>query len=68
MRNSGVFFSVLLLFACLAKPAFGQEITVQLGADEVGMNELFTITVTVSNSSIKNYTDFPNIDGFAKSG
>jgi len=68
MRNSGVFFSVLLLFACLTKASFGQEITVQLGADEVGMNEMFTITVTVNNASIKNYTDFPNIDGFAKRG
>ena len=40
----------------------------QLGPNEVGMNEFFTITVTVNNAAIKNYTDFPNIDGFAKRG
>lgn len=68
MRNFGVFLSVLASIFCLSKAAFAQEISVQLGPNEVGMNEFFTITVTVNNAAIKNYTDFPNIDGFAKRG
>ena len=68
MRNFGVFLSVLASIFCLSRAAFAQEISVQLGPNEVGMNEFFTITVTVNNAAIKNYTDFPNIDGFAKRG
>lgn len=68
MRNFRGILSVLALIICLSASSFGQEITVQLGEDEVGMNELFTITVTITNESIKNYTDFPNIEGFAKRG
>ncbi|WP_245701825.1 BatD family protein [Roseivirga misakiensis] len=45
-----------------------QELSVQLGKDEVGLNELFTITVTLQNGSIKSYSDFPDIEGFAKRG
>lgn len=68
MRNFGTFLSVLALMLCLSTTVSSQEITVQLGQSEVGVNELFTITVTVNNESIKNYTDFPDIDGFAKRG
>ncbi|NVK84592.1 MAG: BatD family protein, partial [Cytophagia bacterium] len=68
MRNFGAFLSVLALISCLSNTAFSQDITVELGKDEVGMNEFFTITVTVNNAAIKNYTDFPDIDGFTKRG
>ena len=68
MRNFGAFLSVLALVICFSQTTLAQDITVELGQDEVGMNEFFTITVTVSNSAIKNYTDFPDIDGFAKRG
>ena len=68
MRNFGAFLSVLALVFCVSQTTMAQDITVELGQDEVGMNEFFTITVTVSNSAIKNYTDFPDIDGFAKRG
>ncbi|WP_189628988.1 BatD family protein [Roseivirga thermotolerans] len=68
MRNSRVF---LMVWSCLlfcAGSLWAQDISIELGPDEVGMNEMFTITVTVSNGSIKNYTDFPTIEGFAKRG
>ena len=43
-----------------------QDISVDLGTDEVGLNELYMITITLQNGSIKSYTDFPDIVGFAK--
>ena len=45
-----------------------QDISVDLGTDEVGLNELYMITITLQNGSIKSYTDFPDIVGFAKRG
>ena len=60
-----------MVWSCLlfcAGSLWAQDISIELGPDEVGMNEMFTITVTVSNGSIKNYTDFPTIEGFAKRG
>lgn len=68
MRNSRVILAVMGMVLTLSQMVKAQETSLQLGADEVGMNELFTITVTVTNGTIKNYTDFPDIDGFAKRG
>lgn len=68
MRKSRHFL-VLCLFVLSSMASLkAQEISVQLGNDEVGLNELFTITVTLQNGSIKSYTDFPEIEGFAKRG
>lgn len=68
MRKSSCLF---LIFAFVLLPLASlkaQDISINLGNDAVGLNELFTITVTLQNGSIKNYTDFPEIDGFAKRG
>lgn len=68
MRKSSCFF---LLFAFTLLPFASlkaQDISIKLGNDEVGLNELFTITVTLQNGSIKSYDDFPEIEGFAKRG
>lgn len=68
MRNSSRVLSTLILLFAMAPMAFAQEISVSLGKDEVGLNELFTITITIQNGTIKSYTDFPEIEGFAKRG
>ncbi len=68
MKNLRLFLSILGAFLMIGHHVSGQEISMELGADEVAMNELFTITVSVTNGSIKNYTDFPQIQGFAKRG
>mgnify|MGYP001046171819 CR=1 FL=1 len=59
---------ILMLCLGMVPQVRAQEISVQLGKDEVGLNELFTITITIENGSIKSYTNFPEIDGFAKRG
>ncbi len=50
--------------------AFGQaqEVQIELGPDEIGLNETFTIKVTLSDDKIKSYDQFPEIQGFQKQG
>jgi hypothetical protein len=62
----------VLTFFCLGVllsfRAFGQEVKVDLGPDQLGINETFTIKVTLSNEKIKSYDQFPEIPGFQKQG
>ena len=62
----------VLTFFCLsvllAFQAFGQEVKVELGSDQIGINETFTIKVTLANEKIKSYDQFPEITGFQKQG
>ncbi len=46
----------------------GQQLKVQLGKDEIALNEPFTITFTVENATLKDYSGFPDIEGFVKGG
>jgi hypothetical protein len=59
-------FVYLLSFFCL--PAFAQEVNIELGPDEIALNETFSIRVTISNDKIKSYDEFPDILGFQKQG
>src|SRR5690606_11418146 len=56
------------LFSFIASMAPAQEVTVELGPDEVALNETFNIKVTVANEKIKSYDQFPEIPGFQKQG
>ncbi len=56
----------LFLFTCGV--AWGQSIKVNVGADEIALNEPFTITVVVENDKLKNLSGFPEINGFIKRG
>src|SRR5690554_5394380 len=56
---------ILSLFSALA---IAQEVRIELGPDEVGLNETFNIKVTVSDEKIKSYDQFPEIPGFQKQG
>jgi hypothetical protein len=62
----------VLTFFCLGVllsfRAFGQEVKVDLGPDQLGINELFTIKFTVFNGKIKSNDPFPEIPGFEKRG
>ncbi|WP_373400687.1 BatD family protein [Algoriphagus halophilus] len=48
--------------------AYGQDVQIELGPDEIGLNETFTIKVTLSNDKIKSYDQFPDIPSFQKQG
>lgn len=59
-----------LFLVCLGSHAIAQSnnILIQLGPDEIGENQPWTITVTVNNERLKSYDNFPDIDGFKKRG
>ncbi len=68
-RFSSIRFLVLLTVNLLfGFRLFSQQASVQLGPDEIALNEAFTITITVENGQIKSYDQFPDIPGFDKSG
>lgn len=52
----------------LAALAQEKRIEITLGPDEIGENQVFTITLTVHNDRIKSYDNFPDIEGFVKRG
>jgi hypothetical protein len=56
---------IAFLFQGIAK---GQDVKIELGPDEIGLNETLTIKVTISNEKIKSYDQFPEITGFQKQG
>lgn len=45
-----------------------QQVQIQLGPDEIGENQAWTIAVTVFNGQLKSYDNFPEIEGFRKRG
>ncbi|MFC4870440.1 BatD family protein [Negadavirga shengliensis] len=59
------FVFLLLLFSALSH---AQNVKIELGADEVALNETFNIKVTVSEEKIRSYDQFPEIPGFQKQG
>jgi hypothetical protein len=66
-------FSTKALYSLLAAiffgtAAFGQTAQIILGPDEIGENQLWTITITVQNGRLQSYDNFPEISGFKKRG
>lgn len=61
-----IFLGILLLAALVTSGQDNVQIT--LGPDEIGENQAWTITVTVNNDRLKNYDNFPDIEGFRKRG
>ena len=60
-------FLLLSMFALLVT-AKAQDITITTGPEEIGLNEAFTITLSVKNERLSEYDGFPEIDGFLKRG
>lgn len=66
MRNKVILlFAVLIL---LTTVIYAQSFRIDLGSDEIALNQAFTISIIVENQQIKNYSEFPNITGFIKRG
>lgn len=63
-----IFSIFLFASAGIFNSLFGQKIHIELGPDEIGENQAWTITVTVNDERLKNYDNFPDIDGFRKRG
>ena len=48
--------------------SFAQDISIELGPDEIALNQAFTITVKVEGETLKSYDKFPEISGLVKRG
>ncbi len=48
--------------------SFGQNISVKYGKSQIALNEYFTITLTIENDRLREYSPFPEIPGFVKRG
>lgn len=61
--------SVLLFLLCVALvvPARAQQISIELGKGPLPINQYFTISIRLQNQPLKEYTPFPEIEGFKKS-
>lgn len=54
--------------AVFLQQAHAQAPQILLGPDEIAENQAWTITITVHNDRLKSYDNFPDIEGFRKSG
>ena len=58
----------LVLFLGSFVSVVGQEASIKLGSNQIGLNQYYTITVQVENDRLTQYSAFPNISGFIKRG
>jgi len=68
MIKSILKFLFITGFCLVSFKSNAQDLIIELGANEVPLNSTFIIKVTIRNGKLKNYTDFPIIEGFAKRG
>ncbi|PWJ36147.1 BatD family protein [Sediminitomix flava] len=63
LNSMGVMLGILL-FSHLNVQA--QKISIEYGKTEIGENENFQITLKITNDRLKEYSGFPDIEGFRK--
>ncbi len=68
VRYSNIYIASLVFFVFAFVQVNAQDITLELGRSDIGINEEFTITLTVRNDRLRKYGDFPDISGFEKAG
>lgn len=68
MFKTKVTLFLVSFLAIISTSLMAQEVNIELGPDEIGLNETFSIKVTISNDRIKSYDEFPDILGFQKQG
>lgn len=68
MLRTRNFYLCLLISSFFSFQAKSQEVRLELGTTEISLNQYFTITLTVENERLKNYSPFPEIEGFVKRG
>jgi hypothetical protein len=69
LLNKITFTSLLFTgFLLVGWNVFPQQVSIQLGPDQIGFNQMYTITIIVENDQLKSYSGFPDIPGFAKRG
>jgi hypothetical protein len=60
--------ALVLITLTVLSQSSAQQIKVELGPNEVALNETFTIKITVAEEKIRSYDQLPEIPGFQKQG
>ncbi|HET8858855.1 BatD family protein [Marivirga sp.] len=69
MKFRLVYFLIIFpIIFCSAIELKAQSISIELGPDNIALNEAFTITVKVEGETLKSYDKFPDIPGLVKRG
>lgn len=68
MHRTTATWLLVFIFSIISSKIFSQEVRIELGPDQVALNETFTIKIIISNDKIKSYDQFPDITGFQKQG
>lgn len=58
----------LILFALLPYNLVAQEVNANLKNESIPLNGIYTISIKVTGAELKNYSGFPEIQGFYKKG
>ncbi|WP_253275690.1 BatD family protein [Persicobacter sp. CCB-QB2] len=72
MRCNSKISYVLFLVGLMLLPQYtmaqDEKVSIILGSSDIGMNQMYTITIQVENGRLKGYSDFPEIEGFVMRG
>ena len=68
MRLTNKFWIGCAAILLSATNIFSQDVSIRIGENEIGINQYFTVTIQVENDRLKQYSDFPSIEGFIKRG
>ncbi|PKV66651.1 BatD family protein [Pontibacter ramchanderi] len=60
-------FLLALLYLLVLVPAFGQQARIELGKSPLPINTYFTVSIRLQDQQLKDYSPFPEIEGFKKS-
>ncbi|MEJ8800900.1 BatD family protein [Pontibacter sp. H249] len=58
--------SLILIFA-LAVPGLAQQVSIELGKSPLPINQYYTVSIKLQDDQLKEYSPFPEIEGFKKS-
>ncbi|MBC5993018.1 BatD family protein [Pontibacter cellulosilyticus] len=64
MRPFALF--LFLIFA-LTVPGLAQQVSIELGKSPLPINQYYTVSIKLQDEQLKEYTPFPEIEGFKKS-
>lgn len=68
MKLTNKFWIGCAVILISATNIFAQDVAIKVGKNEIGINQYFTVTIQVQNDRLKQYSDFPSIEGFIKRG
>ena len=59
---------ILIILSLISYKGVSQKAKIEIEPNKIGINESLIITITIENESLKNYSNFPDINGFTKGG